>query len=443
MSTSSKVRASRRLDLITHALSLSRSVVRRLAYNYEHGNSLENRIAVVLNQGVRACVYSTLLASSCVRAWSKSHPACSQPRLFRDALSRSIEEQVDELLENFVTQLCSCSNGSSDPKPPFILFYFSDLMLYKKLREHTETQSDDGCASGFSSAPTTTTPASTGPLGALGFRSPLALGSPLSTVNPRNASMTNADSGANATPTRLEPTQTQSSLSFRSMYTSTRSLFPSPAGRATPSDSTRQQQRGNRNKPKKKKNAVMNHAEPQVFQRVVQFAGANSQTAQQCPESDSGCVVGVGSADAIAYVVVPFVKEVVPLFFAGVPKSKRVHRAELKHIRWENFPLEAIMRGRNPTALSTSPKKGSAMTNMTAWKQGNCLIIYPEHTGSTTTSSSDNTSSTIEFESEKAAITAMSSESTRLRHLREEKLAVVALFDALEPLAQALMIGRT
>lgn len=28
--------------------------MQRLAYNYEHGNSLENRIAVVLNQGVRS-----------------------------------------------------------------------------------------------------------------------------------------------------------------------------------------------------------------------------------------------------------------------------------------------------------------------------------------------------------------------------------------------------
>lgn len=378
----------------------------------------------------------------------------SQPRLFRDALSRSIEEQVDELLEGFVTQLCAITSGSgtnnnisnnnitshrkhSTPAevvkpPPFILFYFSDHLLYKKSPEFADNASDDGYVIRHASA------ISSSPLGSLSFRSPLAFGSPATTApapqgNSRpGGAVTAADKPAQP-PGRSGLSRAQSNMSMRSIYASTRSLFPSAA--------TRDLGGGGKRKKKAKKNAVMDHVESQVFQRVVHLSSPskNGDEQQQSPaESESNC------SDAIIYAVVPFVKQVIPLFFNNTIKlqhhSKQQQqqqqpyqqqtalRTELNQINWKNFALEQVTGGNQ--SLKPSQGQPAAEANsmdLVAWKQGNCLVIYPD--GPSTSGS----------ESEKATM----SEGARLRRQRERKAAVVTLFYALEPLVQALMISRT
>lgn len=371
-----------------------------------------------------------------------------QPRLFRDALGRSIEEQVDELLLDFAQH--AFGRSDADPPPPFILFYFSDHMLYSKLRTLGESQNDDGSLSGVSSPPGTTTAAArSGPLGALGFRSPLALGLSSATVSPRHVSTPNAESGA--APTRMGRTWSHSTMSFRSVFASTRSLFPGPGSRAGGGDISQHQRDTRRKTKKKKKNAVMNYADPQEFQRVVQVPTASSGAVavdsqrHETGAPDAGGVPSVGSTDVIAFAVVLFVKEVVPLFFAGASKSKRrpsqmtAQAVELKHIRWENFPLETPAPTESSVAMVS--RKRTAVTNLTAWKHGNCLLIYPDHESKTSfVAAADDATATAE---KADAITSLSVESTRLRRLRDRKAAVRALFNALEPLAQALMIGRT
>lgn len=338
-----------------------------------------------------------------------------QPRLFRDALSRSIEEQVDDLLTHFGAQIGLASASDDAAAPAFVLFYFSDYLLYQKIRELADNGSDDGSMSGHIS------PASpTGPLGSLGFRSPLALGSP---VSPRHASATTASGDRPAgSPSRSGA----ATLSFRTVYASTWSLFPVPSSRVGATGD------GKRKKKKKtKKNAVMDHAEPQMFQRVVHCSATQTPRDHETPRRDS-----VSSPDAITYVIVPFVKAVIPLFFTGRAKHKRhasghqTHQAqqsgrvELKHIQWTKFPL-------GTTATSTFDGAKTPVTvDLSAWKHGNCLVVYPERANIQSMTSSS-TSSTTE------------SESARLRRQRERKRTVVALFDALEPLVQAFMIGRT
>lgn len=215
---------------------------------------------------------------------------------------------------------------------------------------------------------------------------------------------------------------------MRSIYASTRSLLSNTA--------TRDLGDGGSGKQKKvKKNAVMDHAEPQVFQRVVHLNSSSKSKDPSAPR-ESNC------SDAISYVVVSFVKQVVPLFFNSTTKLRRhskqqqqqqsqqpnqpqtVSRHELKQITWKNFALKQATGGNQ---LNSEPAAANANSvDLVAWKQGNCLVIYPDGP------------SISGGENEKATM----SESVRLRQQRERKSAVVALFEALESLVQALMISR-
>lgn len=214
---------------------------------------------------------------------------------------------------------------------------------------------------------------------------------------------------------------------MRSIYASTRSLFPSTANR-DPGDG------GKRKKKKVKKNAVVDHAEPQVFQRIVHLSSSSKGGGSHPPEyqRENNC------SDAIIYVVVPFVKQVIPLFYGSATKlrhhskQQQPHqqqtpsRHELKQITWKNFALEQATGGNQQQSQDPAAAKAHSM-DLVAWKQGNCLVIYPDGP------------STSGGESERATL----SEGARLRRQRERKSAVVALFEALEPLVQVLMISRT
>lgn len=216
---------------------------------------------------------------------------------------------------------------------------------------------------------------------------------------------------------------------MRSIYTSTRSLFSNTATRDLGDDGS-----GKRKK-KVKKNAVMDHTEPQAFQRVVHLNSSSKRGDPSAPH-ESNC------SDAIIYVVVPFVKQVIPLFFSSATKLQRhstqqqqsqqpnqpqaASRHELKQITWKNFALEQATVENQLNSEPAAVAKAN-LVDLVAWKQGNCLVIYPDDP------------SISGGENEKATM----SESARLRQQRERKSAVVALFDALEPLVQALMISRT
>lgn len=401
----------------------ARSLVRRLAYNYEHGSSLENRIAVVLNQEVRQAfsdllllgVHFSLQGSATRLRFAVAVCAVSQPRLFRDAFSRSIGEEVDALLHDFIHQMASSAASKSHSAPPesaFILFYFSDHIVHKRRRENDGISDDKASKNNNNTTVTTASPNRhvSSFSSSLGFKSPLAIGSPLSALQSP----------------RVGPT---ANVSLRTVYASTRSLFPHRDTR----------QHHTKRKKKVKKNAVMDHAEPPVFQRVVVLRSPQSETnrdleasAEHPAVADSSRANEANNTDTIVHVVVPLVKEVIPFFSTG-GKQKRQHsspeeqqhtRKELKQLTWKHFPV-VTPHGTSESAPSTNSKHARSM-DLLAWKQEHCLIIYPS-------CSSDDTK-----EDKKT-----SSEVSRLKKQRERKAAVIALFAALEPLVRAFMIART
>ncbi|KAF1330370.1 hypothetical protein FI667_g5134, partial [Globisporangium splendens] len=402
---------------------VAKSLAQRLAYNYERSNNLENLIDVFLNQG---------------------------PRLFRDAFSSSVEEEVDALLHAFLIQQQQRVAATSKTQtttathiqPGFILFYFSDQLVHRK---HSELNNDDD-DKGIPTVTNTAANSHASPIrnllsipNVLGFKSPLALNG-ASPSNPQRATM--VDKGSSPPP-RPGLTRTPSNTSSRSAYASTQPLFPVPSSNVNGDNCKR-----NKNK-RKKKNAVMDHTEPPVFQRIVRCSTSSSstpkvpgvasestsssgtETTTQYEWSKGNSTNNITSANTIVHVVLPFVKKVTPLFFlSNDDKPKRAVQPkqdgtnptlqELKQITWTHFPFES-----SPLPSQVAPARHGM--DLLTWKQGHCLLVYP--------------SGETDHDAEESKRS--NTEPGRLKKQREKKQAVRALFEVLESLVLAFLISRT
>lgn len=151
------------------------------------------------------------------------------------------------------------------------------------------------------------------------------------------------------------------SLSFRNMMASTRAIAASSIVREEKHHAK------SRKKPRRKaRNAVMDHAEPEGYQRVIEVSLHERKAAVMEPHR-------TGAAYGTADVLVPFVELSALSLFSAVPAylaSKVPQPPQLHQIVWKNIPSAASKK-------AARPQEAHAACNIVAWRCGRCLLFYP------------------------------------------------------------------
>lgn len=313
-----------------------RWIATRVARNMEKTDSVDARIMATLNHLVR----SWLCCFMNCAIFTRSLP---QPGLLRSALTRAVESLVDRqltelggsirrilgaaaVLDEMVIGFCYRYGGSDIP-------WSSDNLRDADADEGIVLQSGDGDLGSLGTPPTAPP-----------------------TCETRRA---HPPDKLTRLPSRIE--------AGSSVFLSTRSLLGVPRVSPDLGDANASKKKHKKSK-RKAKNAVADHTEPRVFQRLVGLGSS-----RQPPQLASQCSSSTIASEQIAALVGSLLDAVAPSPTSDQADTSKASTG-LRLLTWRNPPLKGATSRINSTSLSKNNDSGN-QNELVAWQYG-IGIVY-------------------------------------------------------------------
>ncbi|KAE9134729.1 hypothetical protein PF005_g2857 [Phytophthora fragariae] len=274
--------------------NVAKWLVRRVAYNYENGESVEMQLMATLNQ---------------------------VPRRFRLAFSLAIDEAIEHQLVSlcediFLSRRKDLENVEGAPEDIFFFFHYAARL--------DDSDSNVNCDDEVEKRNS---------------------GTKVANMDDREEECRKAIRSVNPSLSDISRGSTQT-LSIRNIMASTRAVISAPIKRGN----------SKKKKPKKKtrwgaKNAVMNHSEPHEFQRLLEVCWKRGEVGLMEPHR-------TGVAYSLAEVLLPFVElSAISLFAPGLAtfaRSEEIQErsSKLDQLVWKNISRNATTKEKSQQETS-------------------------------------------------------------------------------------------